>query len=60
MGQGGGTCLAYGLLGGPHDFKVGSSDDACRYCNQRPGRADRNGCPERGLMGGCHNFVGAN
>ncbi len=58
MGEGG-TCLAYGLLGGPHDFVNGTAQDACSFCNRSPGKADRNGCPDRGLLGGCHHFVRA-
>jgi len=57
MGEGGGTCAAYGLLGGPHRFVTGSAEDACMFCNKSPGKANRNGCPNRGLLGGCHDFV---
>lgn len=56
-GEGGGSCAALGLLGGPHVFVVGSEKDACRYCNKTPRQANKTGCPNRGLIGGCHDFV---
>ena len=56
-GTGGGACLALGIMGGPHVYEVGPANITCKFCNRGPREANRNGCPGRGIVGGCHHFV---